>query len=134
MFIMTLDVKSTHCRNPECPSRIAQQPNGSWMCVDCGMVILQKLIDTDTPLGGLVEDDIPIHVTSDTRTPDNESDSIDGRERRTKHLDSDVCAICGFPLVKSMTNLYYFCPTCGIDVPRERIRGNTTVSLGKHHG
>ena len=46
--IMTLDVKKTHVRNPDCPSRISVTPDGGrWHCVDCGCEILWKRVNIE---------------------------------------------------------------------------------------
>jgi predicted RNA-binding Zn-ribbon protein involved in translation (DUF1610 family) len=129
MYVMTLDVKSTHIRNPECPSRIAQQPNGSWMCVDCGLPILHKRINTDEPPEG-PDDDIPIHVS---RTDTQIHVEID--ESGLEQFDGiKMCKVCGLLMVESMTHLYYYCPTCGLSVPKERRKEARTVRVGKRYG
>ena len=46
MVIETLDPKTTHSHNPDCPSRLVQAPDGrNWMCVDCGCYILHKRVE-----------------------------------------------------------------------------------------
>ena len=45
-YTKTLDVKTTHYGNPECPMRIAQGPTGEWYCVDCELFILHKTVES----------------------------------------------------------------------------------------
>lgn len=40
--VTVLDVKGTHVRNPNCPMRLAQDPQGRWYCVDCGFHVMWK--------------------------------------------------------------------------------------------
>lgn len=40
MLVKTLDPKKTHTNNPNCPSRLAQDPRGNWYCIDCGFRIV----------------------------------------------------------------------------------------------
>lgn len=39
---MVLDPKKTHESNPDCPSRLLQNPQGQWYCIDCGLHIMWK--------------------------------------------------------------------------------------------
>lgn len=128
MFIVTLDVKSTHRNNPECPSRIAQQPNGSWMCVDCGAPILEKHLEAPGPSP---ETDVPMHVShTDTHIHIEVGEPPICETGRKRRKDIKICDICRLPMVKSMTGLYYYCLACEISVPLEK-RGDTTVLSGK---
>ena len=56
MVVVTLDVKGTHSKNPECPSRIVQKPDGNWLCVDCGLTILQRRIVAASMLERVMDD------------------------------------------------------------------------------
>jgi len=49
--VIVLDPKLTHERHPECPSRLARHPNGTyWYCVDCGCEILRTRVKGITDL------------------------------------------------------------------------------------
>jgi hypothetical protein len=46
MKILSLDPKRTHERNPSCPMRLVQVPDGrSWMCLDCVLYILMTNVE-----------------------------------------------------------------------------------------
>lgn len=122
MIMMTLDVKRTHCRNPECPSRICQRPDGYWMCVDCGALILQKQLDSNAPE---TDEDIPIHVGLPAYMLIAHDEP--GREE-VKHIK--ICEVCEQVMHKSMTNLYYYCVNCGTYAANNS-KENTTIHAGK---
>lgn len=50
MKIMTLDLRKTHVNNPDCKMRIAQKPNGSWYCADCGFEIVWSWVEVSEVL------------------------------------------------------------------------------------
>lgn len=42
--ILALDPKETHGEYSGCPSRLVRAPNGHWMCIDCGLQVVEKLV------------------------------------------------------------------------------------------
>lgn len=46
--VVALDVRTSHKDNPDCEMRIAQNPQGQWYCVDCGVYIMNKGIECGT--------------------------------------------------------------------------------------
>lgn len=46
MRVRALDPKFTHKNNPDCPMRLAPDPDGcTWYCLDCGFAIVVTSVD-----------------------------------------------------------------------------------------
>jgi hypothetical protein len=52
--VIVLDIKGTHCSNPECPMYIAKNPvSDRWYCVNCGLEILVSRVRSGDIKGDL---------------------------------------------------------------------------------